>query len=446
MSRIVSSGAAPAPAPVVRPPVQVSSSSSLDSFLIDLPAASVSDVLALHMNTNGFENDDMTDESHKVDTSELFRAPVEVTSAALAPALYEPPLGRGGLHAAMLPQSHGTMVSVAAASVVTNSVPEFLYQLTKMLTDNNKDVIEWSNGRIEVHSPQKLESHVLKKYFRHSKFASFQRQLNYFGFRKLAGKGKMAPCSYINEAAMDDIRSLFHIKRKSGTDPQENPSKKKRDVTGAVKAPGTAAAKDSTPLVSSLFAGDVNLTARYQKKQNPAAVATSIVRVTPAPMAANSTVTAGTAISAHQALAQRAVGRGIRHGFAAPQPLGVSSSTARPPAVAATTTNLSELTQAYQSSLNEASTDVLGSDDDPTPLSQMQNSGDNYDNSDPFMGFLSRSSSLIDLAMIAPVDEALEEPSSAMTDSARGFGFVDFPYVEVDPSALNNGNSEVKHE
>ena len=70
----------------------------------------------------------------------------------------------------------------------------------------------FNTGRIEVHSPQKLESHVLKKYFRHSKFASFQRQLNYFGFRKLAGKGKMAPCSYVNEAALDDIGSLFQIK------------------------------------------------------------------------------------------------------------------------------------------------------------------------------------------------------------------------------------------
>ncbi len=29
------------------------------------------------------------------------------------------------------------------------AVPEFLFQLTKMLTDNNKEVIEWSNGTIE---------------------------------------------------------------------------------------------------------------------------------------------------------------------------------------------------------------------------------------------------------------------------------------------------------
>lgn len=94
-------------------------------------------------------------------------------------------------------------------------IAEFLYQLTKMLQDDNDEVIEWTQGRIRVHFPDRLESEVLHKYFRHSKFASFQRQLNYFGFRKIAGKGKMAPCSYVNEACTGDIKSLLHIKRKT---------------------------------------------------------------------------------------------------------------------------------------------------------------------------------------------------------------------------------------
>lgn len=84
-----------------------------------------------------------------------------------------------------------------------------------MLTDDNSEIIEWADGRIKVHYPERLESEVLHKYFRHSKFASFQRQLNYFGFRKIAGKGKMSPCSYVNESATSDIRSLLLIKRKT---------------------------------------------------------------------------------------------------------------------------------------------------------------------------------------------------------------------------------------
>lgn len=94
----------------------------------------------------------------------------------------------------------------------STGVAEFLCQLSKMLTDDNREVIEWSNSRIEVHNPHRLASEVLHKYFRHSKFASFQRQLNYFGFRKLAGKGKMAPCSYINDAVSPDLRSILLIK------------------------------------------------------------------------------------------------------------------------------------------------------------------------------------------------------------------------------------------
>lgn len=108
-------------------------------------------------------------------------------------------------------------------------VAEFLYQLTKMLTDDNTQVIEWTSGRICVHNPQKLADTVLHKYFRHSKYASFQRQLNYFGFRKIAGKGKMSPCSYVNDAATLDLRSLLFIKRKTSSSATKKNCDKSRD-------------------------------------------------------------------------------------------------------------------------------------------------------------------------------------------------------------------------
>lgn len=44
--------------------------------------------------------------------------------------------------------SPATGIIVPAGGPNTNTVPEFLYQLTKMLTDNNRDIIEWSNGEM----------------------------------------------------------------------------------------------------------------------------------------------------------------------------------------------------------------------------------------------------------------------------------------------------------
>ena len=89
-------------------------------------------------------------------------------------------------------------------------------RVNSRLSEADLSQLQRSAGKIEVHSPHRLESEVLHKYFRHSKFASFQRQLNYFGFRKNAGKGKMAPCSYVNEATTNDLSSVLLIKVRAG--------------------------------------------------------------------------------------------------------------------------------------------------------------------------------------------------------------------------------------
>ena len=117
---------------------------------------------------------------------------------------------------------------------VTQPVPEFLCHLFSMLRDPSySDMISWSVpshnepdlmgggirgiGKIVVHKPDALQESVLGRYYRHSKYASFQRQLNYFGFKKrLHGgkKGKLSPCSYIHESLTDDLGSIFTLKRR----------------------------------------------------------------------------------------------------------------------------------------------------------------------------------------------------------------------------------------
>ena len=193
-------------------------------------------------------------------------------------------------------------------------IPEFLYQLTKMLTDDNSAYIEWKEGRIFVYDPPGLAENVLHRYFRHSKYASFQRQLNYFGFKKIAGKGKMSPCSYINENATDDIRSLLFIKRK--TNGPKAPQAKK---TGAV---GTENGKPS--------AGG--------RKRKAAASKKAQARVIPSGQPASNFVAQGANHPYETALAQQAI-------LAAQQQSSSSaagSSTYNPGVNASASTNTSE--------------------------------------------------------------------------------------------------------
>jgi hypothetical protein len=59
-----------------------------------------------------------------------------------------PPLGIGQHQQQPAPPQEpnsSTLVSVVSGTTNT-SVPEFLFQLTRMLSDDNREVIEWSNG------------------------------------------------------------------------------------------------------------------------------------------------------------------------------------------------------------------------------------------------------------------------------------------------------------
>jgi hypothetical protein len=232
------------------------------------------------------------------------------------------------------------------------------------------------------------------------------------------------------------------LQRKSGAEPPDKPSKKKRDA---------ASAREGVTVVNPVLAGIYNRSSRHVKKQPPPASSESTANTVTASTAARTACapTSGAMIGAHQALARRAVGKGIRHNFGGPASTTTTTQpfTAQLPPSTHPVNSLAELASNYQTSLLKSSDDEVldenEDDDDPTPLSQMQGRVGSYfdDNTGAYAGLLSRNSSLIDLAMIAPVDDddTMDESSSmaaaAADTSTRGFGFVDFPNPEVHPSA-----------
>ncbi len=68
----------------------------------------------------------------------------------------------------------------------STGVPKFLRQLHLILTTEDPSIISWSmdGTSIQLFSVKRLEQEILPKYFKHKNMSSFQRQLNYFGFRK----------------------------------------------------------------------------------------------------------------------------------------------------------------------------------------------------------------------------------------------------------------------
>ena len=158
--------------------------------------------------------------------------------------------------------------------------------------------------------------------------------------------------------------------------------------------------------------------------------------VAAAPIQPSSTETPTPHGNTQHAIAQAAVGRGIRHsiGYAAAPAVAAAASaaatTAPPPAPEQNSTkfliptrvedSLSQLASNYQNSLVDMPSfpDQAGSTSQPSYAH------------DPFPSLLSRNSSLVDLAMIP----TLEEGEGDAVPSVPGMNFVDFPQPEVDPS------------
>jgi hypothetical protein len=173
------------------------------------------------------------------------------------------------------------------------------------------------------------------------------------------------------------------------------------------------------------------------------------------------------ATGVHQALARTAVGRGIRHSYSlgggshpgsqparpmqvqsmhtASAPQGNANASLHPgappfdfPELPNANDSLSQLTSNYQNSLNDMSTSLnetqsLDDETMPTPLDQMRDGNA----AGAFGGFLSRDSSLVDLAMIPNVDDTDDQQTDFRS---FGMNFVDFPNPEVYPTSGNEGS------
>uniref|UniRef100_A0A7S3JYV5 HSF-type DNA-binding domain-containing protein n=1 Tax=Aureoumbra lagunensis TaxID=44058 RepID=A0A7S3JYV5_9STRA len=105
----------------------------------------------------------------------------------------------------------------------------FLKNLRQIFNTEDPTIINWeSDGKITISDPSRLSQEILGRYFRHNQFSSFQRQLNYFGYYKISGKGKLERCVYTNDALPTNnngepgisappypIDALLSLKRKS---------------------------------------------------------------------------------------------------------------------------------------------------------------------------------------------------------------------------------------
>uniref|UniRef100_K3WEM4 HSF-type DNA-binding domain-containing protein n=1 Tax=Globisporangium ultimum (strain ATCC 200006 / CBS 805.95 / DAOM BR144) TaxID=431595 RepID=K3WEM4_GLOUD len=124
--------------------------------------------------------------------------------------------------------------------------PKFLLLLFEILQMENPKVIRWSEDglSLQILDPAIVTDKILPKYFNHTNFHSFQRQLNYFGFRKWT-KSKTDICTFSHPYFRQNQPELLQlIKRKKA--PRRTPVAEK--VEGYCNQLDAASSKKLLPL------------------------------------------------------------------------------------------------------------------------------------------------------------------------------------------------------
>ncbi len=121
-----------------------------------------------------------------------------------------------------------------------NKIPKFIRCLYQILNTEDARIIGWAgNGSyFQIYNMTALEQQVLPKYFKHGKFASFQRQLNNFAFRKWT-KTRANVCTFSHDVFVQcPLNMLSELVKKYNTasssvvddnDMSMSPRKRQRD-------------------------------------------------------------------------------------------------------------------------------------------------------------------------------------------------------------------------
>jgi hypothetical protein len=111
----------------------------------------------------------------------------------------------------------------------------FLRNLRNMLDRESPEVLRWSKDgtAFEIHDMDEMMNTVLPKYFKHKKYTSFQRQLNYFNFKKWT-KSRANVCTFSNEffTRHEPYRSTLITRKKSISSQKESNGDESEDGCG----------------------------------------------------------------------------------------------------------------------------------------------------------------------------------------------------------------------